>query len=264
MKMSCQECGAPTEPGMVRCDYCGHMLELVKAEAGAAAGTAGVAPGGSVPAGMAHQVRALSTDGAWYACFVLEQKSDGIAIRWFDGRQATLQPEMIREPAQAAQLQPGVRVFGEYEGRYYPGTIKNVAGEDQWNIQFDDGETALYPPDRIHVPVRQCPTVNPGQQVLAQDADGLWYPGRVSSGADGKGFQRVRLDRGGDLMVTKEQLNVGLPADLLQVGKKVMGIGEDSCWYPGTVLQVVQGQVSVRFDDGEEAWMFNHQVRFIC
>jgi len=157
-----------------------------------------------------------------------------------------------------------VRVFGEYEGRYYPGTVTQAI-QGGWNIRFDDGEAASMTADRLCVINISQPPVPPGTQVLAQsNQDGGWYPGRVFSGPDQNGRQQVRLDGGGVEYCTREQLNGPAGPDLMKQGKRVMGIGNDGLWYPGTVTQVTQGQVCIRFDDNEEAWVMTYEVRFIC
>ena len=64
--------------------------------------------------------------------------------------------------------------------------------------------------------------------------------------------------------LVEAQLNGPAGPELMQQGKRVMGIGPDGYWYPGTVKQVSQGQYQIRFDDNEEAWLPAHEVRAIC
>jgi hypothetical protein len=260
--MKCPSCSAPLEAGAYRCEYCGEAIRDAPAQ-GAPAGQSGVAPGGGVRADSALRVRALASDGCWYTCNTQGQGYEGIRVRWDDGREAVLPSEMVREPCDPSRLQPGVRVFGEYHGKYYPGTVRQVA-DRQWNVQFDDGETAAMPRDRLHVCDRTRHPVAPGQLCLVQEGDGAWYQGRVLSGPDAQGRQRVRFDQGGDGVYTLEQINGPAAPDLARQGCRVMGIGEDGYFYPATVLQVQQGQAYLRFDDGDEAWLFAHQIRFIC
>ena len=85
------------------------------------------------------------------------------------------------------RLNPGTRVFGEYEGRYFPGTVME-ATQGGWNVEFDDGERATCAADALCIWSAPQGPISPGTQVLAQNAeDGAWYTGRVVSGPDGKG-----------------------------------------------------------------------------
>jgi len=260
--MKCATCGAALEPGAYKCEYCGEAVREVAAPS-APAGQSGVAPGGAPPVDSALRVRALATDGCWYTCNLLGQNPEGHRVKWDDGRESVIAVEMVREPCDPMQLQPGVRVYGEYEGKYYPGTVKQV-GDRQWNVLFDDGETAQMPADRLYVsPVKEA-AVPPGAMCLAQDADGAWHPGRIVSGPDAQGRQRVRIEQAGDGLFTREQLNGPAGPELLQVGRRVMGVGEDGYFYPATVKDAKQGQANLTFDDGDEAWLFSHQIRCIC
>lgn len=259
--MKCPSCAAPLEAGAYRCEYCGEAIRAMPAQ-GAAAGASGVAPGGGIPTDTALRVRALAPDGHWYTCNVEGQGYEGFRVKWDDGRQAVLPAEMVREPCDPSRLAPGVRVFGEYQGKYYPGTVRQV-GDRQWNVQFDDGESAAMTRDRLFVCGPAQPLA-PGSMCLAQEGDGAWYPCRVLSGPDGQGRQRVRFDQGGDGLYTLEQLNGPARPDLVQPGRRVMGIGEDGYFYPATVVQAKPGQAYLRFDDGDEAWLFSHQIRCIC
>jgi hypothetical protein len=185
-------------------------------------------------------------------------------VRFSDGRTVTLPHTEVREPAPAHRLVAGVRVLGEYEGRYYPGTVMD-GRNGTWTVQFDDGENVSLTADRLCIFDVPQPPIPPGVQVLAQRRqDGCWYSGRVMSGPDHRGWQRVRIDAGGTEDCTRAMINGPAGPDLLQPGKRVMGIGPDGLWYPGTVTQVSRGQVYVRYDDNEEAWMATHEIRFIC
>lgn len=245
--MKCTHCGAPVVPGETLCSFCGHAL---------GDGVVMDAPG-------AGATRALAADGCWYpvACSPLPRNM--FLVCFNDGRQATLPAQEVRPPCSPARLKPGQRVFGEYEGRYFPGTVTGQA-EGGWTILFDDNECSTLPADRLCPCDVPMPPLTPGTQVLAQGPDGAWYSGRVVSGPDVHGRQKVRIDGRGIALCTRAQLNGPAWADLLRAGSRVMGIGPDGYWYPGTVRQAVEGQCCIRFDDGEEAWVLTHEVRFIC
>jgi hypothetical protein len=184
-------------------------------------------------------------------------------VRFTDGRQVTVTADEVRYPCESQQLVPGALIWGEYSGRYYPGTLVNESAQG-WVVQFDDGEQACLAQDQLCPQGAPPPAVDPGTVVVAQQSDGAWYQGRISSGPDQSGRQMVRLDQGRQVCCTRAQLNPAPPAMLLQEGKRVMGLGQDGFWYPGRVRQTGQGQVFITFDDGDEAWMMPHQVRFIC
>lgn len=273
--MKCNQCGAPATPGTTICEYCGQALEFGASAppvggipaAGPSPGMAppGASPppqaGGSMPGGGTP--RALAPDGCWYPV-AASPVAGKFLVRFNDGREATLPPEEVREPCNPGKLSKGTRVFGEYEGRYYPGTVVDNTGAG-WNVRFDDGETATMQADQLCVWDAPQPPIPPGTQVLAQSCqDGGWYPGRVMSGPDANGRQRVRIDSGGVEDCSRAQINGPAGPELAKQGKRVMGIGPDGMWYPGTVQQAAQGQVYIRFDDNEEAWVMAHEVRFIC
>lgn len=273
--MKCNNCGAPATPGVTICEYCGQPLEFgasVPPAGGApAAGPSpGMAPPGASPApggGGAKGsgiVRALAPDGCWYPVAASQIPGGKVLVRFNDGRQATVSAEEVRHPADPGRLNSGVRVLGECEGRYFPGTVMQATA-DGWAVQFDDGENATLPADVLSVFDAPQPPIPPGTQVLAQSReDGCWYPGRIMSGPDQNGRQKVRIDAGGVEECTRAQLNGPAGEDLCQPDKRVMGIGPDGLWYPGTVQQATQGQVYIKFDDNEEAWVMAHEVRFIC
>lgn len=270
--MNCSNCGAPSTPGVTICDYCGQPIEF--GPGGPPVGTPGagkapaIAPrgakqaGGGAPGGGTS--RALTPDGCWYPVACSQIPENKCLVRFNDGRQATLPQEEVRQPCNPGSLNAGARILGEYEGRYYPGTVKGAVSGG-WTVQFDDGENATLGADRLclyNIPTQPIP---PGTQVLAQSPhDGGWYPGRVMSGPDQQGKQRVRIDSGDIAHCTRGQINGPAGPELLQQDKRVMGIGPDGMWYPGTVKQVAQGQCYIRFDDNEEAWVMFHEVRCIC
>ena len=270
--MKCTTCGAPVTPGITICEYCGSPLDF--GPDGPPVGTPGAGPApnfvpaGSKPAaggaGTGGTARALAPDGAWYPVACSGVQGNMFLVRFNDGRQATIPQEEVRRPCDPSILKSGARILGEYEGHYYPGTIQGEAG-GVWTVQFDDGEKATLPADRLapcNLPQQPIP---PGTQVLAQSPhDGGWYSGRVMSGPDQTGRQRVRIDSGEIAPCTRAQINGPAGPDLLQQGRRVMGIGPDGMWYPGTVKQVAQGQCYIRFDDNEEAWVMLHEVRCIC
>ncbi len=275
--MKCNQCGAPATPGGTICEYCGGALEFgagapvpgAPAPGAPVAGPApGMAPPGASPPPGANvpgggTPRALAPDGCWYPV-AASPVAGKFLVRFSDGRQATLPPGEVREPVPAHRAVAGVRVLGEFENRYYPGTIMD-GGNGSWTVQFDDGENASVTADRMCVFDAPQPPLSPGTQVLAQSRqDGCWYPGRIMSGPDQNGRQRVRVDAGGTEDCTRAQINGPAGPDLAQQKKRVMGIGPDGLWYPGTVQQVGQGQIYIKFDDNEEAWVMSHEVRFIC
>jgi hypothetical protein len=245
--MNCTHCGAPVLPGETLCAYCGYALGSGMVMGAAGAGT----------------TRALAPDGRWHpvACSALPRNM--FLVCFHDGRQATLSAEEVHQPCSAERLRPGQRVLGEYEGHYFPGTVRCQAAGG-WNVVFDDNETAILPADRLCVCDAPMPPLPPGTRVLAQGPDGAWHPARVVSGQDMRGRQKVRVDTGGIAECSRAQLNGPAWVDLLRAGRRVMGIGPDGWWYPGTVQQVAEGQCCIRFDDGEEAWVLTHEVRFIC
>jgi hypothetical protein len=53
--------------------------------------------------------------------------------------------------SEATQLTQGKRVLAQWtNGKYYPGTISSVAGED-YNIQFDDGDKGAVKASQIRI-----------------------------------------------------------------------------------------------------------------
>lgn len=270
--MNCKICGAPATPGVTICEYCGEVLDFAsealppaasQAPGGVPVGVPG-GPAGGVASEPGRVTRALAPDGYWYpvAASPLEGGQQYL-VRFDDGYQATMDAAEVRPPCEIYKLQAGVRVVGEFENLYKPGTVTQDMGNG-FGVQFDDGSTAVMPTDRLAVydyPLQQYP---PGTKCLAQGDDGRWADGQVFTGPDQNGRQRVKLLQGGTALCAAFQINPPAGPDILQAGTRVLGIGpEYLMWYPGTVQQTTQGQALIRFDDGDEAWMETHQIRRI-
>jgi hypothetical protein len=206
----------------------------------------------------------LASDGYWYPVAASPVESgQKFLVRFDDGYQATMGAEEVRPPADIHFLRSGTRVVGESENLYRPGVIQGE-GQGGWKILFDDGSSAILPNDRLALYNAPAQTIPPGTRCLAQADDGRWYDGQVFTGADQSGRVRVRLDQGGQCSCLPSQLIGPAGPDLMQPGKRVLGVGpEYAHWYPGTIQQVTQGQALVRFDDGDEEWMAAHQIRRI-
>ena len=272
MSVKCTTCGAPATPGTTVCEYCGQALEFGPGTGPAPSQATGPAPGMVAPGGSAGeqggyagegQTRALAPDGCWYPVAASPVAGDKYLVRFSDGKTATLPKAEVRPPCDANALKPGTRVMGEYEGKYFPGTVIE-ATQGGWNCQFDDGERATMTADTLCLFNAPQPPVSPGTMVLCQVGDeGQWWPGRVLSGPDREGRQRIRMNAGGDGICSRGQINEPASPELMAQGKRVMGIGDDGYFYPGTVVQSAQGQCEIKFDDGEQAWLMAHEVRFI-
>ncbi len=106
-----------------------------------------------------------------------------------------------------------------------------------------------------------------GARVMAQWNDGSWYPGQITQ-IEGAQYC-VQFDDGDVSWVQMHQLQPqGGPmakggmggGGMYNVGMRVRNLFSDGNYYYGTVTQVGDGEVYVRFDDGDETWLAAHEI----
>ena len=174
----------------------------------------------------------------------------------------------------------GSRVMGLWSnGSWYPGTVserRDRRGEQQFFVQFDDGDTAWLTLTQIRVQGAPAgaPTSGhapfPGARVRGDWAEDSWYPGYVAEPNENATLFFVQFDDGDTkwLAPTKIRPHGDLPnappTPGLTPGTAVQGEWSSDSWYPGVVARANANATLffIQFDDGDTKWLPAPQLRF--
>lgn len=171
----------------------------------------------------------------------------------------------------SADWSVGDRVLAPWEPHFlYAGTVAEIRA-DEAHIDFDDGDSGWVPLGELrelHLEIDQF-------VMCRKQMGAMFYPATiedVSGETVHVGFDdgetewttvaAVRVPRttaGAGAAPT----NIGSPhsfTDFLQRGMRVLAPWENVFLYPGTILDVTDGEAHVHFDDGDTGWVTLPQI----
>jgi hypothetical protein len=92
---------------------------------------------GAAPPNGARVLAQWGPDGLWYPAHVNSSEGSRITVNFDDGDVAAVNPSQVR----SLDWQPGTRVSCNWhnKGKYYPGALASIAG-DNIQIAYDDGD----------------------------------------------------------------------------------------------------------------------------
>jgi DUF971 family protein len=187
-------------------------------------------------------------DWHWYPATVQSMKDGQVHVIFDDGDQEHLPPERVVK----LEVRVGQRVLGRWQRGpiYYPGKITRVEGERIW-IDYDDGDKEAT--DVAWVRLAPAAFGSPwkvGQRVLAHwRPAGAFFVGVIRS-IQGNAVQ-IHFDDGDRATITPGEILPLAFAEGMIVFARRKGVNG---YVPAQVLQVDDGSLHLRFEDGAREW----------
>ncbi len=218
-------------------------------------------------------------DGGWYLATITGSEGNNYNVDYADGDKGQVTREQIKLIPENPSVKVGDRVSGVWAvARFYDGSVDAVQ-DDGIIVRWDDGSDPSFVAYGQFIKLEgssQAAPVQPqstpsttevsdgdvpaGTVACIEWQGGSWYLGTVTGKVDDK--YNVDYADGDKGQVARSGIRLIDPKPAVNTGDKVFAAWKDYRFYPGTVGEVKDNGVIVKWDDGDEPLLveFGHFI----